>query len=972
MIKLFPHMLLRVCGGSFNELESLTLNETKELLEKIHQLKNEIKSLRTSLSDELFNIIQSKNDDPPVQKKLLNIKRDVFNGKNLSEAKVEFLNTHLNADSKSILDQILSKENEKNNLEVTGETLFKSELTNTRKTLQTLAKGETLQKGLVLSSKSLQERITRYTEKDPAKLKKNDIHTEQSLIKYISRLYAKTSPFSTFTNLGTSSFGETTQTVDIENIDSEIKGHIRLNNMLYNFLKAVLLKYRDVYLNFNIRPNPTVTKTETNFLYLTNSNNVEAFQRIPLNPVLDVFQYLTSQNPNGISFKSLIDEIIKEEYIDAPAEDLEAYCQQLIDYGFLEYNIGISGIDPDWDIKLTETLSPISQSIPLMGDLINVLKEVRELANTYAQASTNERINLLEKAYEIFRAVSMNIHEAAGLEPDERLTMEERREKAKQEQEKKKEEESSEEKKEDEKSEEKEDEPFKHQANTYFSFKPEQMFYEDTTSNLDITFNEKELIHLISSYNNILQEMRLFEGKSDEIMKMTHFFDTQYTNKKQIDLLTFYEDYFREVKKPEAEAEEKAKEEQAKKAQEEAEKKTKKTSEKDEQVREKQEIENTEQKEEPKKFAHELFEAKNNKRKEWYEELTKLVPETKITKDNVSISTSDVARANKEKINGVNNSYGSFLQFYSEDNQLMAVSNGSFSGYGKMFSRFLHILKPEVLNDMREWNSNVLPDAVFAEDCDASVFNANLHPPLLEHEIWMPGGQNSLPGEKQIPVTDIEIVRKEDSVQLVHTPTQKRLYVFDLGFQGHGGRSQLFQLLDKFGNAEYLFANPITRPFSGQPKVEKNEQAPKEWTRPRVTLENQIVIQRKAWIFEQSTLPLKLNHESQWDYYKKLNEWRLQRDIPEEVFIYISDRQNNNSNNDSKAKKKLSRDDYKPQYISFNNPFLVDLFEKSMHKVQQYLQIEEMLPHSKHLMGNQDKKYVTEHVVQWYTEGEEK
>jgi hypothetical protein len=558
-------MLLRVCGGTFNELESLELSESSELLENILDIKKNIQELRMTLSDAMFEIIQTRNDDPATQKKLLNIKRDVFNGKNLSEAKVLFLHKHLTAESFPILRNILANEERVKGLEKLAEDSFTQEILEKRYTLQNLAKSETLQKGLVLSSKSLQQRIRRYIEKEPKKLKKNDFHTEQSLIKYLSRLYAKTSPFSTFTNLGISSSDSVNGLIQVKNTDSEIKGHIRLNNGLYSVLKAVLLKYRDVYLNFNLRPNPTITKTETDFLYLTNSNNLEAFQRIPLNPVLDVFQYIASQNADGIPFRNLISEIIKEEYIDAPPEDIEAYASQLIDYGFLEYNIGISGIDPDWDLKLIEKLSPLANSQPLLVELIQALKDIRDLANNYAFASSSERIELLEKAFQLFRGIFVKIHEAAGLDPEERLTLEEYQKVVKEKEEKKK---AENDRISDEKSEENdpEKEAFKHQTSTFFHFKPEQMFYEDTTSGLELTFNEEKLTQLVSNYNNVLQEMRLFEGKSDELMKMTHFFETQYPEKESINLLTFYEDYFREVKKPEAEAEEKEKEEQAKKS----------------------------------------------------------------------------------------------------------------------------------------------------------------------------------------------------------------------------------------------------------------------------------------------------------------------------------------------------------------------------------------------------------------------
>jgi hypothetical protein len=67
--------------------------------------------------------------------------------------------------------------------------------------------------------------------------------------------------------------------------------------------------------------------------------------------------------------------------------------------------------------------------------------------------------------------------------------------------------------------------------------------------------------------------------------------------------------------------------------------------------------------------------------------------------------------------------------------------------------------------------------------------------------------------------------------------------------------------------------------------------------------------------------------------------------------------------------RKTGRDDYKPQYIHFNNPLLVHLFERLTGKVPQVLKIEEMLPHAGHLATINGEKFVTEYVVQWYTSG---
>jgi hypothetical protein len=66
-----------------------------------------------------------------------------------------------------------------------------------------------------------------------------------------------------------------------------------------------------------------------------------------------------------------------------------------------------------------------------------------------------------------------------------------------------------------------------------------------------------------------------------------------------------------------------------------------------------------------------------------------------------------------------------------------------------------------------------------------------------------------------------------------------------------------------------------------------------------------------------------------------------------------------------------SRDDYKPQYICFHNPFLVALFARLLPKVPHRLTIEEMLPNSEQLLTLGAQQHVTEWVMHWYTTEED-
>ena len=104
------------------------------------------------------------------------------------------------------------------------------------------------------------------------------------------------------------------------------------------------------------------------------AKTIKTLHVIPANPALEVFLTLASEKKEGIVYKELVHTIIENEYIDASAEDIESFINQLIDYGFLEFSIGVSGIDPDWDHELTKQLKPLADHLPLIKDLPEYVK----------------------------------------------------------------------------------------------------------------------------------------------------------------------------------------------------------------------------------------------------------------------------------------------------------------------------------------------------------------------------------------------------------------------------------------------------------------------------------------------------------------------------------------------------------------------------------------------------------------------
>jgi len=965
-MKIFPHILARIGGNSFDILEDLDSPSLFHASSAITSLRQDKEQHKIKLCARLLEFNQ-RQDDTKIQNILQNLRRDLYNNRTIKpgllSSSLALIPGELYQELAGYLE--LSRRIDEREEKFIQE--YNAEVARARRSLQQLVSDNNLQNGLLLSSVSLFENLNSFQKRDACAFRNKEIQNELTLLKYITRMVTKTSPFSTFNNLSVGKIAKQPGSpliLQSELQEEKVISHISLNNYLYQYLRGLFAASREVYLQLNLRANPTIQDEKQRFVFLTNANNVEAFQRIPVNPVLSLLLQILKERPEGIHFNALLQEIV--ESIDADTEAIEAFIKQLIDYGFLEYDFGVSGIDPHWDKKLIEKLRPLAtKGIPHIEELIDCLAKIRQIANQYAGSDARVRQHLLKEAFSMFRDVCMKLHEEAGLPANERKTLDQlaaehatRRKavlatpvgKGKEVLVK----EHPRVAYDAEEAKEPAPETFRHRSNTFFNFKPEQIFYEDTTRGVTPVFDREQLDHFVQTLDAFLGELRLFNGKLDDKEKICDFLKrkNESGSENEIGLLAFYEEYQRDARQKETQAATRKKEGGVSPA-----------------VND--------------NVMPDLPEATIRRQeiiKQWHAYYAKSIDENALNQNGfVHLCHEALKQVNKElnlehAHSSTPNSYGAFIQFLTEVDQngrpmLKGVINGTFGGHGKMISRFLHILPNEVLDDVRKWNLLLAePDSLFAEDCDASYFNANLHPPLLPFEIRMPGGHNSLPVEQQLPIGDFNVkyLPEKNEAVLIHKPSGKRAFVLDLGFEGHGRRSQLFKLLLKFSDVDYLFSSPVLHATNMRWNSSQHNMPQKQVKiSPRITYEDVIILQRKTWYVPKEFLPVRKTNQDDASYYVYLQEWRRKHGIDKEVFVYLNPTKNNQGV-DPKLMQKLGRDDYKPQYINFCSVLMIKLFEKAVGKVPVMMKIEEALPAPNHMTEIAGKRYVTEYLVQWY------
>lgn len=915
MATTFPYTLLRIAGGSIDDLLELNFDKSEsDTLKTLSQLQTVQESTIKQLCEIIYLNIGS-NISKAHRTKLLNIKRGLLARQPLDGKDCNLLEEILDERAKGLVDSYknsIFQEKVLTNLFITS---YNDQLANKKIILDKLIKTDVFQRGLLLSSFSFHHQMSSHVYYN---LEISNI--EVTCAKYLSRIHAKTSPFSSFTNIGCGHLvndemiGELEPWIKDLHIDYSTNGKVstvRLNIRILDYILH-LIKFNDTILQYVVvKINPTIKDEGDVFSFLVNFNNKEGFQKLKKSVFLTILMtYLQQEKEN--TFNELEDAILELE--NATRSEVNQYLKSLIEIGFIFFYIPISSTDPRWEDSLLSWLNKISGNVHSVKKINDCLKAIKNNLQLYPTVNTSLIGELLYDTY-------LHVYEICNLlylghrdNPNHHLLKYDRNGLL---------------------SNHPSSEPYL-ETNTKAvnsvpveaseaitelrdkfnpldpRIKPEYILYEDVTVNGTFYLNKNKIEQIVEKMNTFAKTLMHYDYQINSKNKMSLFFLNKYGENEAVNVLTFYHDFKKENNK--------------------------------------------------------------NNEIELNDKLAKLVLRlSAFDKDNhvLNIDLKKIKKAQNELAPNLlgnihtTNSLSAFLQFETTASGeiLSTVCNGIYPGYGKFYSRFLDIIDDQVLNELRKYNSSVKHDSINIENRDRSFFNANMHPQIFPFSIWLPGVQNGTTAE--IPITDIVIKYNSQtkSLCLFKESSNQKVFLFDFGFESHFNRSELFMLLNILcGEANVLISNfsyEINKLLNLQ--NESSIELPK--IHPRIVLDNEIVIQRKMWHFVKEQLPHLKPHIDDSECFRQVYNWRIQYKLPEEVFVKKIYNANSLNKEHVYAEK---QEDRKPQYINFNNPFLVKLLTKLITTPHIILCVEEVLPSTNNQSLVDKKKHITEHVIQWY------
>lgn len=940
-IRPFPFVLVRVSGAPFHLLEALDSKNASKVVGEVIERSIELDRQRERLSHTLYGAV-ARATDQGQRRCLLKLRRDVFNGRMAPTARdISTLETAPDDCLAAFLTYRALAE-EITRLLGLGEAFYVDDLQCSRVCLRQHAREWPLQNGLLLSSGSLLTHgLPRYLDTSGQVLDRLANKAERALVKYLSRMCSKTSPFSSFglvalaDSHGVRKAGPSNTApqpvLEWHSGDTSFRGvsFVRLNNMLWFHLRAVLLRNREVRDRFPLQLNSTLRVGEDTCKFLTNCHNLESFQEVTLTPVLRFTCEMASSLRTDVTRHELVRKLITTASLRASYAEVARFVDDLIDIGLLEYSSVVSGADPNWDATLTNEINHLHCDDPSIRELPGRLGRLRSLVSRYEREHRiRERrriLALISLTFQRLCAESRTEGESGkSSAPLSRIKPFERSGRTTPAVE--------------------EPQVFRHRLAAGVALKPEDMLFEDIRLDTVARLDPHWLKAIVTCFDGLLVELARFEIDTPQRLSLTAFFHMKYGGGRSVPLLTLYEDYYREVRMP-------------------------------------MEARAAAEGDLLRGLSGEGWGTRDPAAADWLSSClqweaafsSEIGPRLHGLPQEVYVAKKDLSRVGCacppcHSIEPSGRSFAVMIQLLSEASpegciETRAVWNGNQTGFGKMYSRFLHLFNPSVTHALRLFNKTAVDGVLLAENADATFHSANVHPALMPFEIRSPGSQNTLPPPQQLQVSDLAVRCGSDlrSLDLVHTPSGKGVLVFDLGFEAASGRSRLFQLLSLFTSPSAVPFSPVFRAVN-QPYMKG---ASSVACLPRIIYDDKVVLQRRTWLVPAHTLPARRAGESEWSCFVRLNRWRREYDIPDEVFVRLTD---------PYELRRLARttpvgprrDDYKPQFVSFNSPILVSLFADMLRRVPTSLSVSEMLPHPAGLPKPGANRHALELVIQWY------
>lgn len=243
--------------------------------------------------------------------------------------------------------------------------------------------------------------------------------------------------------------------------------------------------------------------------------------------------------------------------------------------------------------------------------------------------------------------------------------------------------------------------------------------------------------------------------------------------------------------------------------------------------------------------------------------------------------------------------------------------------------------------------------------CDFGA-NVGLQTVHYPYEIVYPGYVSTRAVEKQIPLSDLQVIydASAERLKLISAPLQREVIPLHLSLAADVWLSPIYRfILSVFGNGPTNLIRPTLSAFHRQAPPQA---VPVRFT-PRLCL-GCLVLERAEWAVQIDVVPLRAKGESAFAYLARLQQWLADNRLPQACFVRTFYSLPPSEVDDPQQPR---TGPHKPLYVDFRSYLSVMLFERMVKHSAQVITFQEALPGEHDLwLSCDDAAYVTEWIFE--------
>lgn len=912
--------VVRVAGLPLTALATLRFERSLALIQELLRLEERLSSSGTSLSEQLHTVIGNLTgaEQRRPRQQLIELRRALFQGRQPAPALLApGLLACLPAELRAAIGDWQAGLQQRATLLAEARRVFAEELDERRAALRALVSQERFLQGVLLASPSLYLDCCRWLTAAPAEAGRFlDRKLEDGLLNYLTRMAAKTSPYSTFTALAHGRFASAAQERQKEMTTAGTEQHksaeeqsvIELNRLLLDHIARALTQWPALRPSLRVSVNPSLASSDGVLRFISRDElGRERLTAVRATPSLRaVLQFVKDQQP--LSYGELF-EALSALDPQGRRQELAQALDQLCTRGLLQLDFAIPEQAQNYLLRLCEALAPINQR--RVQEIRGLLLELHKALATYERTTeARQRYAILQQ----LRALLERLFSELGLS-----------------------------------------------ERPGFALPAKNLIYEHrllkTAPGSSLPALESDLLADLALVQRLAG---LYDPLLTGRLALASFFSRRYGVGTTVDLLTFYADCYRESQQlaPALFSQPAGKRSMLSTAPGSA------------QALQLFSALFSDSGAEQEELAQIMA---------LRQEIARAVADQPLDSVS-GIRTLDRQRlrALLERCPasvGLPSSLALHCQLYWQDGQRYLVLNSIQSGFGRHLRRLGYLeaqLAPASHESLKQGIPSALVDTAGAGPLPMAIqgvfgSNLNLRLPGSEYEIAYPGSPSGGSPEQLLPLSDLLVQHDPVSQRLLLRSRRlnRQLLPMHLGLMSDYWLPPLYRFLlwacgETPGERLWSLRLLLLAPPPAHESKEAREPQPRY--QPRTCL-GRICLNRAHWHLPPACLPVRQKGESHFDYFLKVQRWRAQYRLPARCFLRVNPF-------DFQAAEGLDGSAYslgkerKPVYLDFESYFSLSMFEHLIEKSSFGLLLEEALPAEADLLPAREGGYVCEYVFE--------